>query len=377
MGRLPRWARWNATRPDYTVGIEEELMPLDPGRSWSLDQEFAAVREQLSGALADRLESETHAAAVEIATAPHRSAAAAGAELVVLRRRLADELAGEGRAAAGAGLHPATTWEETELSDEHRYEYVHETMRDLARREPTFATHVHVAIGDPERALDVANRMRAHLPLLLALSANSPYWQGRDTGLASARTPVFDAFPRTGIPRTFDGYGDFVETLETMVACGAFPEPSFIWWDLRLRPASGTIEIRAMDAQSDAERTASLAALTQVLVRLEDDGGFASDRLAGSHELLSENRFIAARDGVEAKLLDPDHNGRITVTELVDRVLERGQGAAHDLDCVAALARLPAMVAEPAHELQRELAGPEPDLSGLVAALSERFSRSP
>ena len=187
----------------------------------------------------------------------------------MLRSLLDEELRGQGAAVAGSGTHPFTTWEETELSPDGRYRYIHDTMRELARREPTFAMHVHVAVADPELAIATANRMRVHLPLLLALSANSPFWLGRDSGLASARTPIFWGFPRTGIPRAFDGYDDYVRTLATLIECGAFPEPSYVWWDLRLRPSYGTIEIRVMDTQAEVERTTALAALTQSLVRME------------------------------------------------------------------------------------------------------------
>ena len=147
-------------------------------------------------------------------------------------------------------------------------------MRELARREPTFALHVHVGVADPEDAVRLANRLRAHLPLLLALSANSPFWQGRDTGLASARTPLFQAFPRVGIPRAFDDYADYVEAVDLLIRCGAFPEPTFLWWDVRLQPRFGTVEVRIMDAQTTVEDTAALVALVQSIARLEVEEGF-------------------------------------------------------------------------------------------------------
>ena len=109
-------------------------------------------------------------------------------------------------------------------------------MRDLARREPTFALHVHIGVDDPEKATILQNRLRAHLPLLLALAANSPFWQGRDTGLASTRTPIFQAFPRVGVPRAFPSYGQYVEAVDQLLRCHAFPAPTFLWWDVRLQP---------------------------------------------------------------------------------------------------------------------------------------------
>ena len=295
----------------------------------------------------------------------------------MLRAMLADELAAHGRAVAGSGTHPFTTWAETELSPDRRYRYVHESMRELARREPTFAMHVHVAISDPELATATANRMRVHLPLLLALSANSPFWVGRDSGLASARTPIFWGFPRTGIPRAFSGYDDYVDTIETLIAAGAFPEPTFLWWDLRLRPAYGTIEIRIMDTQAEVWRTAALAALAQSLVRMEALEPRAPTELVEAPELLEENGFRAARDGVRAQLLDPRERRVYAVEALTQLALEACRPHARELGCELELDAVESLIGEPADALQREIAGPDGDLANVVAELSERFSGPP
>ena len=350
-------------------------MLLDPV-DWGLAQLFDTIEPRLSPELASTLSAETHRAAAEFKTSAHARAADVAAELADLQRWLTDELADVGLAAAGSGTHPFSTWEETEVSHGRRYRYVHETMRELARREPTYALHVHVAVPDPELAVAAANRLRAHLPVLLALSANSPFWQGRDSGMASARTPIFQAFPRVGIPRQWSDYGDYVERLETLVACGAFPDPSFVWWDLRLQPALGTVEVRVMDAQSEIDRTAALAAVVQALVRLEALEGYAAPELVGALELLEENRFIAARDGVDAELLDPVARRAVPVREVVERLLEAARPHAADLAAEAELDAIDGLLAEPAAALQRELAGPEHDLRRLVAALAERFSSS-
>lgn len=166
-----------------------------------------------------------------------------------MRRKLEAELAPLGLRCASAATHPFAMWHETVVSSGERYELVYESMRELARREPTFALHVHVGVDDPEDAIRLANRMRAHLPLLLALSVNSPFWQCRDTGLASARTPLFQAFPRVGIPRVFADYAEWVEAVDLLIRCNAFPEPTFLWWDVRPQPRVGTVEVRVMDAR--------------------------------------------------------------------------------------------------------------------------------
>jgi len=370
---LPGWARWNATAADFTVGVEEEVMLLDPA-DWELHQGFAEVRHQLSPELAARLSAETHAATIEFETAPGPTAACAAAELAAIRGRLAGELATLGRAAAGSGTHPFVTWDQTELSQERRYRYLHESMRELARREPTFAMHVHVALGDPELAVATLGRMRVHLPLLLALSANSPFWQGRDSGIASTRTPIFQAFPRSGIPRWFPSYRDYVDALQTLIACGAFPEPGFIWWDLRLQPSLGTLEIRVMDTQSEAWRAGALIALAQCLVRLEAVDAHAPASLVQAPELLEENRFRAARDGVRGELFDPVRERAVPVVEIAALALDACRPHARVLGCVAELDSVARLMAEPGDRVQRDLAGGSGDLKRVVQGLSERFA---
>ena len=175
--------------------------------------------------------------------------------------------------AASAGTHPFAVWQEIVVSAGERYQFVYGSMRELARREPTFGLHVHVGVPDAEQAIHAANRLRTELPLLLALSVNSPFWQGRDTGLASARTPLFQAFPRVGIPRAFHTYAEYVESVDVLIRCGAVPEPTFLWWDVRPQPRFGTVEVRIMDAQTTLADTAGLAALVQSIVRLEVEEG--------------------------------------------------------------------------------------------------------
>ena len=370
---LPGWAQWNAGGQDFSVGVEEEVMLLDCD-GWGLDQGFPELRERLSPELAARLSAETHAATIEFETAPAPTAAAAAAELASIRSRLVAELAPLDRALAGAGTHPFVTWDQTRVSPEDRYRYLHDSMRELARREPTFAMHVHVAIGDPEVATATLARMRVHLPLLLALSANSPYWQGRDSGIASTRTPIFQAFPRSGIPRVFGDYRAYVAALETLIACGAFPDPGFIWWDLRLQPRFGTIEVRVMDTQAEAWRAGALTALTQSLVRLEALDAHAPAALVEAPELLEENRFRAARDGVLGELLDPVRERATPVAEIATLAVEACRPHARELGCEHELDQVELLVAEPADQLQRSLAGEECNLERVVSGLSERFA---
>jgi glutamate---cysteine ligase / carboxylate-amine ligase len=203
---LPPWAEWKRSRP-YTVGIEEEVMLLERYDGLLVNCGERVLRD-LPPALASQASAETHEATVELATAPHDTAEGAARDAATLRRGLALQLAGHGLVAASAGTHPLAHWTDTKISRGARYALVYESMRELARREPTFGLHVHVGVADPDAAIRLLNRFRAHLPLLLALSVNSPFWQGRDTGLASTRTPIFQAFPRVGVPRAFHSYSE-------------------------------------------------------------------------------------------------------------------------------------------------------------------------
>jgi glutamate---cysteine ligase / carboxylate-amine ligase len=379
--RLPGWAAWspNGAEPPWSVGIEEEVMLLDP-RTWALAPRIDEVLPALSEPVAELAGAETHGSAIEIASRPHRSALAAAGELQHLRGLLAADLAGFGIRAAVAGTHPFAEWTDTTVSGGPRYQSIYETMRALARREPTFALHVHVAVPTAEAAMDALRGLRAHLPVLLALSANSPFWQGRDTGLASARTPIFSMFPRTGLPRPFASYAEYVEAIDVLVRCDAIPEPTFLWWDARLQPRLGTLEVRVMDAQTRAWDTAALAALVQCVVRLEATEGFAGPRGSETWEAADENRFLASRDGVRAELIDVQAGRRRPFADVLDELLAACAPHARDLGCEAGLAGVRAIVTDSGDERQRRQVGVDPgvqvgaELGPLVEALAAEFT---
>jgi len=347
-------------------------MLLDP-TTWSLASRADAVLAQLTGELAAHTSTETHGSALELRTDPHPNVAEGLEQLERLRGELARELQMLDLQAAVAGLHPFTSWQDTRISEGDRYRFLYGSMRELARREPTFALHVHVAVPDAARAMLAANRLRSHLPLLLALSANSPFWQGRETGLASARTPLFQAFPRVGIPRAFLDYEDYVSTIDLLLRCEAFPEPTFLWWDVRLQPRFGTIEIRIMDAQSTVADSVALTALVQCLVRLEATEGSGADPAIDLPEVIAENRFLAARDGVDASLIDARLGRRAPVADVLESVLALCMPHAEDLGCVEELQWTRSLVDTPRPVRQLELARGPYKLPGLVQALAELF----
>ncbi len=366
------WARWAPEVVPWTVGVEEEVMLLDPS-GWALASHADSVIARLTGELAGHASLETHGSALELRTDPHATVSGGLAQLEDLRGELARELAVVHLRAAAAGLHPFTLWQDTRISDGDRYRFLYGSMRELARREPTFALHVHVAVPDPESAMRALNRLRSHLPLLLALSANSPFWQGRETGLASARTPLFQAFPRVGIPRAFRDYEDYVSTIDLLLRCEAFPEPTFLWWDARLQPRFGTIEVRIMDAQTTIADSAALTALVQCLVRLEATDGSGADPAVDLPEVIAENRFLAARDGVAASLIDARLGRRSPVPDVLESVLAMCAPHAEELGCSEELQWTRNLAATPRPVRQLDLARGPNKLPGLVEALSALF----
>jgi len=332
-----------------------------------------SILPTLAPHLADHVDAETHSSAIELRTAAHDSVSAAIGELATLRGELREELASRGLRAAAAGMHPTTVWQETRISGGERYQLLYASLRELARREPTFALHVHVAVPDPGDALRAMNGLRAHLPLLLALSANSPFWQGRETGLASTRTPMFGAFPRVGLPRAFADYDEYVESIDLLLRCGAFPEPTFLWWDVRLQPRWGTVEVRIMDAQTTVEDSVGLVALVQSLVHMEATADTGADVSQPSAELLAENRFLAARDGMQAHFLDPGLEGLLSAHDVLARTLDACARHAEELGCRAELERARELSLRPGAERQRERARETGGLARSVEALADAF----
>ena len=279
-----------------------------------------------------------------------------------------------GLAAAGAGMHPLALWSETEVTSASRYRLIRRTMRDLTTREPTFALHVHIGVPDPERAIDLYNRLRAHLPLLLALSGNSPFWRGRDAGFASTRTILFQAFPRTGMPRGYGSYSEWVETVDLQLRVGALPEPTFLWWDVRPQPRFGTVEVRIMDAQSRSQRRRRSSRSSNPSLDWSSRRGTGQRHASSLEEMLAENRFLAARDGVDARLIDPTTESLRPVPEILDELLDAAQPHASALGCLDEFERAATLVATPGAARQRAYPPSEEGLVRLVADLGDLFT---
>ena len=374
MTRLPPWAEWSPAAADrpWTIGLEEEVMLLDP-RGWSVANRVDDVLAALPRELADRASAEVHACVIELKSTPSSTVAQASAQIAHLRRTLARTLDGLELCAAAAGTHPLAVGSDVAVSSGARYGAVLATMRALSRREPTMALHVHVAVPDGATAVRALDRLRAELPLLLALSASSPYWRGADSGFSSMRTPIFSAFPRVGIPRRFGSYAAYVGAVETMLRAGAIPEPSFLWWDARLQPRLGTLELRIMDAQSHVADVAAIAAVAQCLVMCR--ASRESGRVLPDPDVLAENRFLAARDGMAAMLIEPD-GGRRPMADAIAELLEECRPAAAALGCASELATAAELAADPGCERQRRVAARE-GVARLPAALAHAFAPMP
>jgi carboxylate-amine ligase len=322
-------------RKRFTLGIEEELQLVD-AETYELSSRIDELLER-TGEDA-QVKPELLQSVVEVATRPSESVAAAVDETRRLRARLREAGAANGTLIAAAGTHPFSRYEYQEVTERPRYRELMAEMQWVAEREVIFGLHVHVALESGDEAIEVANALRTRLPELLALSVNSPFWSGRETGLASTRIQVFDSFPRTGLPPAFASFGEYSRLVERGVKTGAFPDYTFIWWDLRPHPKLGTIEIRICDVQTRVESTAAIAALVQSLVATLAERLERSARLpAEDTALVDENRWRAVRRGLDANLIwlerDEERPAREAVAELVDTV----RPAARRLGCSAEL----------------------------------------
>ena len=342
------------------------------GADLSLAHRSDTIIGRLSPVLTQHALPETHTGVVELVGGVHADVAGAVSELWGLRLRLALELRAMGARAACAGMHPLRPAKPTTISDAQRYQLIADTMRSLARREPTMALHVHVAIPDPDEATRVLVRIRDALPLLVALAANSPFSGGRDTGFASARTITFDGFPRTGPPRAYASYDEYVTALDALISSSAIPDASFLWWDARLKPSLGTVEVRVMDAQSTVVDVAPLVALVQSLARREVEEHADHEPVSG--EVLAENRFLAARDGLNARLIEPS-TGRLTPARmLLGRLTEECLPHADALGCSAELEDVNRLTAANGAVRQRSWVRAGMDLPSVLSSLSQQFT---
>ena len=312
-----------------------------------VDSETLELTNSIEGLLVDL--AETHAegevkpelmeSVCEIATTPCRTAGDAGNQLATLRRTVQSVAAQRGLAIGAAGTHPFAMWEDQRIVSRPRYRDLVAGLQFVARQELIFGIHIHVGIDDPDKAIHVANGMRVHLPLLLALSANSPFWRAQQTGLLSTRTPIFRAFPRVGIPQRYQSFEDWQRRIEFMVASKAISDYTYLWYDVRPHPNFGTVEVRVMDSQTRLEHTLALAALVQAMVKELAEHFESGQELSDyPYEMLDENKWLAARHGLDGELVDLPSRNRVRTSDLARRLLDRLRGHAEDLGSTSELA---------------------------------------
>jgi len=317
------------TGPAYTIGIEEELMILD-AETLELSNSVEAMLDRLGED--GRIKPELMESVLEIATSPRTNTAEAGRELRELRRLVAQAADERGLAIGSSGTHPFAMWEDQRIAARPRYRELIAALRFVARQEIIFGVHVHVGVDDPDKAIHVANGMRVHMPLLLALSANSPFWRADATGLLSSRTPIFRAFPRVGIPPRYEDWADYERRVEFMCNTKVIGDYTYLWYDVRPHPNFGTVEVRVMDAQTRVEHTLGLAALVQAMVKELSEHFDAGEALSRyPYEMLDENKWLAARHGLDGELVDLPEQERVPTKQLARRVMDRMRGHAEDL----------------------------------------------
>ncbi|UGS34674.1 carboxylate-amine ligase [Capillimicrobium parvum] len=314
--------------PNFTIGVEEELMIVD-GETMDL---VNAIESFLEDSPVGAIKPELMESVLEVSTDPCSSIGEAERQLRALRGQVREIAAQKGLAIGSAGTHPFAMWEDQRIVGRTRYRDLISALRFVARQELIFGMHVHIGLDDADMAIHVANGMRVHVGVLLALSANSPFWRADSTGLQSTRTPIFRAFPRVGIPPRYEGWDDYERRVEFMVESGVVEDYTWLWYDVRPHPNFGTVEIRAMDSQTRVEHTIGITALVQAMVK-----ELAEHYRDGKHltdypwEMLDENKWLASRHGLDGELVDLPSNERVPTRELVRRLLDRLRPHAEDL----------------------------------------------
>ncbi len=323
------------TSAPYTLGVEEEYMLLDP-ETWDLVQHIDSVLAAVAadGEHEDRINAELMQSVLEVTTPVCHTAADVGRWLARLRGYVGEIARAEGCRVGSAGTHPFSLFERQRITAKDRYRQLVDQLQYVARRELIFGMHMHVAVDDPEKAIQVMNGLLVHLPQLLALSASSPFWRGEATGLSSSRQMVFAAFPRSGPPPRFQDYADYAEVVGQLERTGCIADYTHIWWDIRPHPRLGTIEMRVCDAVTRLEDVVAIAAFFQAIVKMYCELHESGRGIPSWHRILTtENKWLAARYGLEAPVMDlaTGRRNRVPVAQLIRRTLRDIEPHAREL----------------------------------------------
>jgi carboxylate-amine ligase len=306
----------------YTLGIEEEFAIVDP-QTRELRSHIQEILEGGKVLLKEQIKPEMHQSVVELGTEICQSITDAREHVIELRSKLASLAGKAGLRIASAGTHPFSHWRDQLITEGERYKEIVKDMQQLARANLIFGLHVHVGIPERETAIHVMNQARYFLPHIYALSVNSPFWVGQDTGLKGYRLKVFERFPRTGIPDAFESLSEYEDYCKLLVKTGCVDNAKKIWWDIRLHPFFDTLEVRVCDAQSRVDDTLAMAALIQAVIAklyklLRHNTTFRVYR----RRLLDENRWRASRYGIEGKLIDFGREAEVETRSLLNELLQ-------------------------------------------------------
>lgn len=306
----------------FTLGIEEEFAIVDPDTR-ELRSHIQEILEGGKITLKEQIKPEMHQSVVELGTEICQSIVEARAHVLELRSKLAELAGRSGLKIASVGTHPFSHWHDQLITEGERYQEIVKDMQLVARANLIFGLHVHVGIPDREVAIHVMNQARYFLPHIYALSVNSPFWVGRNTGLKGYRLKVFERFPRTGIPDAFESLSEYEDYCKLLVKTGCVDNAKKIWWDIRLHPFFDTLEVRVCDAQSRVDDTLAIAALIQAVVvklhkLLRQNTTFRVYR----RRLLDENRWRASRYGIDGKLIDFGREAEVDTRSLVHELLD-------------------------------------------------------
>jgi len=320
-------------RPSLSIGIEEEYQTIDPTTRDLRSHIQAEIIQKGKTLLAERVKPEMHQSVIEIGTGVCANIKEAKAEIRSIRQQIIGLARQNGLRLAAAGTHPFAQWRDQEIYPDDRYRMIVEDMKMVARANLIFGLHVHIGIEDRETAIQIMNAARYFLPHILALSANSPFWQGMDTGLRSYRCKVFDKFPRTNIPDLYSSWSEFENYVNLLIKTNCMDNAKKIWWDIRPHPHFPTLEFRICDIPMRVDETIAIAALCQAIVaklyRLHEQN--LSFRHY-SRALIMENKWRAARYGLGGKLIDFGKQSEVPVRDLIYEILEFVSDVTGELD---------------------------------------------
>ena len=302
----------------FTIGVEEEFQIIDPETLELRSHVVQLISSAAARGVGDLVKQEMHQSIVETGTKICENVSELRLEMHRTRSELVMAAESTGLRVAAAGTHPFSSWIDQVISPGERYQHIVEEMGQLARSLLIFGMHIHIAMPDKQTTIDMMNMVRYFLPHLLALSTSSPFWMGRNTGLKSFRTTVFRRFPRTGIPEVFESWSEYENFLNLLIKLNCIDSGKKIWWDVRPHPTYGTLEFRMFDTATRVEEAVAIAALTQAIVvklhRLYT--GNQSWRLYRK-ALIEENKWRAARYGIEGKMIDFGREAEVPMRELM------------------------------------------------------------